>query len=534
MIWLTALLIVGFAFAQLGVGQRALVNERGWALAWRFIRAAAYPDFSSQMLQIAYEAALVTLAYAVIGTALSLLIGAIGGLISSERWWQVAAGGSRRARPIWLAVRGAFAVPRAIHEAVWGLIFISVLGLDPLAAVLAIALPFGAITAKVFAEILDETPTEPLLTLTSAGVPPLRAMVYTLIPQAFPELLAYAFYRLECAIRAATILGLIGAGGLGFQVLLSLQSLRYEQMWTLFYALMLLSGATDLWSGLVRRQLQVAGRFDSCTTTTSHSAAPVAGRWMIRGSVLAVAALLPVCWWAIQVDVRTLVAPRTLTLIGSTAASAWPPRGGAALLAELVSLSAQTLAMSVLAMLIAGAGGLLLSFAAARPTTAGPARTVGVAVSRCALLLFRAVSEPVWALLALFVLFPGILPGAVGLGLYNLGIIGRLMADVLEHTDERPAQTLRAQGASAAQSHAYATLPQIMPRFLAYLLYRWDVCVRATVAVGLVGAGGLGRLLSDQLTRFDYRGVTTTLCCFLVLTFAVDLLSAGARRLLRT
>ncbi len=163
-------------------------------------------------------------------------------------------------------------------------------------------------------------------------------------------------------------------------------------------------------------------------------------------------------------------------------------------------------------------------------------RALGTAVlvfTRFLLLFTRAIPAPIWALIFLFVLFPGILPGAIALGIHNLGILGRLMAEVTENLDERPLRSLKALGASGPQILLYGVLPRTLPRFIAYILYRWEVCIRATVIVGLVGAGGLGRLLAEQLSSFDYRGVVATLICFICLTFVVDLVSASVRRALR-
>jgi phosphonate transport system permease protein len=202
--------------------------------------------------------------------------------------------------------------------------------------------------------------------------------------------------------------------------------------------------------------------------------------------------------------------------------------------------------MSILAIVLAAAGGLLLSFPAASnfllpggifDRVGSRAHAVKGALiftaSRGILLLLRALSEAIWALVALFFLFPGMLPGAVGLGLYNLGILGRLMAEVTENVDQRPLRALQAQGASSVQVFVYGVLPSTLPRCLAYVLYRWEVCIRATVMVGFVGAGGLGRLLADQMSSFDYRGVATSLIAMLVLTFGVDSLSSRIRRTLR-
>lgn len=525
-----------------GIFERDLVNVGGWTLVLRFLLAATHPDFSPEFLQLTLDATLKTLAYAVCGTALSLLIGLVGGVLSSEVWWQSIS--VRGFYAPWLAVRAGLAVPRAIHELIWGLFFINIFGLDPLVALLAIAIPFGAITAKVFSEILDETPRQPLMALLNSGVPPLNAFAYSLIPQAFLNLLSYAFYRFECSIRSATVLGIIGAGGLGYQILLSLQSLRYDQMWTFTIALVLLSGATDFFCAMLRRRLGAPSRLDLNVLKLSKAQKPLyQSDPVVNLSLLGAVVLLLFSFWYIKADFTKLWAPRTAQLLAGVIQEAFPPDGSQ--LNQLFTEAAKTLAMSILAITVAGLGGILLSLPAANNfllpggilDTGGNKNTGwGWAIlvfTRFLLLFTRAIPAPIWALIFLFVLFPGILPGAIALGIHNLGILGRLMAEVTENLDERPLRSLKALGASGPQILLYGVLPRTLPRFIAYILYRWEVCIRATVIVGLVGAGGLGRLLAEQLSSFDYRGVVTTLICFICLTFVVDLVSASVRRALR-
>ncbi len=525
-----------------GIFERDLVNVGGSTLVLRFLLAATRPHFSPEFLQLTLDATLKTLAYAVCGTALSLLLGLVGGVLSSEVWWQSVL--VRGFQAPWLAVRAALAIPRAIHELIWGLFFINIFGLDPLVALLAIAIPFGAITAKVFSEILDETPRQPLMALLNSGVPPLNAFAYSLIPQAFPNLLSYAFYRFECSIRSATVLGIIGAGGLGYQILLSLQSLRYEQMWTFTIALVLLSGATDFWSAMLRRRIGAPSRLDLNVLKLSKAQKPLyQSDPVINLSLLSAVVLLLFSFWYVKADFTKLWAPRTAQLLAGVIQDAFPPDGSQ--LNQLFTEAAKTLAMSILAIAVAGLGGILLSLPAANNfllpggilDTGGNKNTGwGWAIlvfTRFLLLFTRAIPAPIWALIFLFVLFPGILPGAIALGIHNLGILGRLMAEVTENLDERPLRSLKALGASGPQILLYGVLPRTLPRFIAYILYRWEVCIRATVIVGLVGAGGLGRLLAEQLSSFDYRGVVATLICFICLTFVVDLVSASVRRALR-
>jgi phosphonate transport system permease protein len=139
----------------------------------------------------------------------------------------------------------------------------------------------------------------------------------------------------------------------------------------------------------------------------------------------------------------------------------------------------------------------------------------------------------VWALVLLFVLLPGVLPGALALGIYTLGVLGRLVAEATEEVDPRPRAALRASGASPGGGWLYGVLPALSGPVLALALYRWEVAIRDTVLVGLLGAGGIGVLLSGRIAAFDWAAVTTVLTAIVLLTLAVDLVSERARTALR-
>lgn len=551
---------IGLCLYVSGLFQQEVINPGGFPLLWRFLSASIQPELSPDFLRLVLNATFVTLAYAVCGTFLSVMFGMVGGVLASEVWWLAVMPRQRQHR-IWLGIRAVLAVPRAIHELVWGLFLLNILGLDPLVAILAIAIPYGAIVAKVFAEILDETPRLPLFALLNSGVTPLTAFSYSLIPQAFLNLLSYTFYRFECSIRSAAVLGIIGAGGLGYEILLSLQSLRYSQLWTLFFALFLLNGAVDLASALLRRRLGSPSRLDlNLRKRTVSLAAPstnpialdrnqtvLSKNQLLIAIGLSVMVLIPACFWYVGADFSKLWSARTVSLLTQIGQSSFPPKLDSTQIRDLIVLSLQTLAMSVLAITSAAIGGMLLSFPAAHnfflpgglliPRGQGLAGRLGswglLLLTRAILLIGRAIPAPIWALVALFVLFPGILPGAIALGLHNLGILGRLMAEVIENLDQRPLTALKAMGAPASLVFLYGIVPLTATRFLAYILYRWEVCMRETVVVGLVGAGGLGRSLTEQLSSFDYRSVIVTLGCFVILTFAVDWVSNTARQSLR-
>ena len=156
-----------------------------------------------------------------------------------------------------------------------------------------------------------------------------------------------------------------------------------------------------------------------------------------------------------------------------------------------ITLSLETLAMSVLAVGLAGAGVLLTFLPAARNVAFGElsgARPLsGQAaffVVRATFTFTRGIPELFWAMLIIFVLSPGLLPGAVALAVHNYGILGKLSAEVVENLDPRPARALRSSGAGNLQMLMYGVLPQALPQLLTYLLYRWEVVIRTTVVVG--------------------------------------------------
>jgi phosphonate transport system permease protein len=261
----------------------------------------------------------------------------------------------------------------------------------------------------------------------------------------------------------------------------------------------------------------------------------------LTASVLAAVAMVPLAAVHVGLDPAALWSERARELLSQIVASAWPPDLERETLRATAEASLDTVAMSVIAIAIAFVGGVALSFAAAasrrRVDRGGPLRSAGLqlvsTLTRGVLLFLRAVPPPVGAFLLLLVLFPGVLPGALALGLYNLGILGRLMAESIENFDDRAGSTLRASGASRGQSFLYGMLPGVAPRLLAYGLYRWEVAIRETVVVGVVGAGGLGVLLQERISGFDYGGVVSVLAALIVLTLAVDMVSAAMRRALQ-
>jgi phosphonate transport system permease protein len=536
-------LVVAWSVLKAGIDPSDVINERGWSQVQKFFAAMVRPDLSRTMLELTIRQAAVTVGYAVVGTALAVIIGLIGGLLLTERVWSPMHGPMAKGRAGWLAGRIAFALPRSMHEVVFGIILVNILGLNPLVAILAIGIPFGAVTAKVFAELIDEAPRDAELILRAAGAGRLTAVLFATVPTVLSDLVSYAFYRFECSLRSAAVLGIVGAGGLGFQLALSFQSLRYNEMWTLLWALVILSGIADRWSSLVRRRrnpaaIEMHAAIEAPAAIHRGVQSKPERDGFLRASAIIYTLAVPVAIWRLDLDFSTLWAPRARSLAAELGRDAWPPQIGVGGFGGLVDDSLDTIALAVLAIALAWLVASPIAFLARRPSSkVGGLRAVirrlASALVRFVLLVSRSVPPPVWAFIVVFVLFPGLWPGVVALAIYNVGVLGRLQADVVENGDQRPTEVLAAMGASAPGALTVATIPAVAGRFTALGLYRWEVAIRETVIVGVVGAAGLGRRLDEQTSSFDYDGILATILALFVVTIAVDVASASIRRSIR-
>lgn len=200
------------------------------------------------------------------------------------------------------------------------------------------------------------------------------------------------------------------------------------------------------------------------------------------------------------------------------------------------NLTIETLIMSVMATGFATIAAFLTVVPAARNVADGSLTLakkwhgwISFGIIRGGYIFSRAVPELVWAMIIIFIFKPGILPGAIALALHNFGILGKLCAEVIEDLDTRPVSNLASCGASRVQILLYGVLPTALPRFLTYILYRWEVIMRTTIVVGFVGAGGLGQQFKLSMSFFHYTDITLLLMFYLILVFAADIISEKAR-----
>jgi phosphonate transport system permease protein len=187
----------------------------------------------------------------------------------------------------------------------------------------------------------------------------------------------------------------------------------------------------------------------------------------------------------------------------------------------------ETFRISIIASIIGCGVALPVAFMAS--TVTAPTHTVYL-VDKGIMSLIRTVPDLFWALIFVAALSVGPLPGALALIFFSLGIMGKLLSETVDAVDPGPLEAARATGASHFVAVRASVLPQVLPNYVAYALYIFEINIRASVVIGLAGAGGIGRVLEAQRTFFRFDRVLAIVILIFVLVFVIEQVSVALRR----
>jgi len=187
-----------------------------------------------------------------------------------------------------------------------------------------------------------------------------------------------------------------------------------------------------------------------------------------------------------------------------------------------------TLNIATLGTILAVAMGSPLAFLAARNTT--PSATFLRPLALFVIVASRSINALIWGLLLVAIIGPGVLAGIIAITLRSIGFIGKLLYEAIEEIDENQVEAIRATGASRSQVIGYAIIPQILPAFATITVFRWDINIRESTILGLVGAGGIGLALEASLNALAWPQVTVILLLILVSVLFSEVMTAFLRK----
>lgn len=245
--------------------------------------------------------------------------------------------------------------------------------------------------------------------------------------------------------------------------------------------------------------------------------------WLI---VAGAAAVLAVCFWdTILVDTDWRRMGGALGIWGTIERFFWVDWS---LAPSLLVPALETMMMATLGTLLGCVLALPVAWFGAANVT--PSRYIFYPIGRFLMVLSRSVHEIIWALLFVGAVGLGALPGILAVAMRSVGFISKITAEAIENIDPKPVEAIRAVGGNQFQVMYYGILPQILPVVIGTIIFEWDINIRRSAIMGLVGAGGLGLVFFRQMAMFNYGGVTLVILAILVLIIIGEIVSHYARK----
>lgn len=422
---------------------------------------------------------------------------------------------------IYFITRGILNIVRAVDTVVWGLIIIVWVGLGSFAGVIALTIHSVAALAKLFSEEIEHVDPGPIEAIEATGGDFFQVIRYGVIPQIIPPFLSYTLLRWDINMRSATVIGFVAGGGIGFFVLETIRQGGYQQYAAALWAIAVVIIIVDFISSRWRNQILK----DQPPAETRVSA------WKKIRKVVYIligAATFIYCWTITEISFKDLFNP------GSTFGRLLLDFVSIDLSPDVIKGVTEQLVITVMqAFMATTIGGILaipFSFLAAKNLTGKSKFSSWIFyITRGSFNILRSIEALLYV--AIFVFWVGIGPfaGMLALAITTFALMGKLFSEAIETIDSGPIEAVTAAGANKLQMIGYAIVPQIVPPFLSYLIYQWDINIRMATIIGFAGGGGIGLMFSTYYNSLQYHKAGTVVLGIVLIVALMDFTSAKIR-----
>ncbi len=461
-----------------------------------------------------------TIALGLMATLLSTVLAVPLSFLAAHNIMSRVAGGT----VIYYAIRTLLNIVRAIDTLIWGVIVVVWVGLGPFAGVLALTIHSVAALGKLFSEEVEHIDPGPIEAVTSTGANLVQTIRYAVIPQIVPPFLAFTLLRWDINMRSATIVGMVAGGGIGFFIIETLRKSAYPQyaaaLWAVAIVIMLVDFLSASW-----RERIVTG------TTQVKIGEPKPFYTSLRAwfyIILGIAAFA-YCWQLSGINFAAMLDPGANfpSLIKGFLSFNLDPE----VRDEVVREMMLTISQALLATTIGAFAAIPFSFLAARNLTGRSRLSIWIYyLTRTMFNFLRSIEAILYVAIFFYWVSFGNFAGMLALAVTTFGLIGKLFSEAIENIDPGPLEAIMSTGATRLQAIAYGILPQIIPPFISYSIYQWDINVRMATIVGFAGGGGIGFLLYTKYFPFmSYRSAGTAVALIVIVVALMDFASAKIR-----
>ncbi len=438
------------------------------------------PELSLHYLKAALVPLEETLAMAAGGILIAVILGMIAGI-----WIGAGLPGSKAAYSFLAGIR-------SFPDLTLAILCVVVIGIGPAAGMIAIAIFYAAAIGKIFSDLFRSADRDPLQALRATGASRLSVAFFGLLPLRSRDILSYGTYEFESALRCSVIVGAVGGGGIGTELVGTINALDFRRATTIILLLIALIAVIDACARQVKQKPSL---------------------------LFLVFPLAAIAFWQ---DRPTMLAFMHSV---STFAGMLPPSLPRDAVMKLPKLLLETAEIALGGTFFAMLGALPFGLAAARnfvpPWISLPVRRLLEAL--------RAVPEVVWGLVLVGAIGTGPEAGIIALALHGTGSLGRLYAESFENIRMEPVHSIAATGARPLAIAGFGFLPLAVAPLAVHTLFRLEWNVRAATIVGVIGAGGIGQALYNAQQLFFYQQMAAYILITGVIVGAVDYASSRFR-----
>ncbi len=452
------------------------IHFGGFKLFQEFLISAFNPKIDNEIIINVINRLNETILIGFFSWSVSIIFGAIFGIISSNIFYKI----FNIPNFFYRIIRFFLTIIRSFHEVVWGIVLMQIYGINFSIGIIAICIPYIAVNSKVFAEQLETIDYKSFESINQINAPKFSSLLTIIWNPIIHTFKNFGLYRLECSIRSTVILGFFGIGGIGTSIFLSFQTLNFRELWTYLWSLAILI----ILSRLIFKKIEF---------NTTHK---ILSFFFI--AVFFITILFSFSYFLYFIFNNNFENFNSLSPLFKSSSDLG--------LFDFLKLILETIILSLLST------GIAISL---------PPLVIGIFNNNTSKIfikifafLLRLIPTPVIILILLTFNNPSLSLAALTLGLHNAGITSKLLFTNLDSQDRRNYIAMKSLGISKKTSWLLGLFSQQAKSYLAYCAYRSDIIIRETAIVGVIGSVGLGWQLQESLSSFAWREVTIVLIAY--------------------
>ena len=425
---------------------------------------------------------------------------------------------------LYYLVRGFLNAVRAVDTVAWGLVIVVWVGMGNFAGVIALTIHSVASLGKLLSEEIEHIDPGPVEALTASGANLLQTIRFGIIPQIIPSFLSYTLLRWDINMRSATVIGFVAGGGIGFFVIETVRMGAYQLYATALWVTAIVIILVDFISSRMRQNI-MKDQPPQIVPTQQHKF------WTrTRKGFYIILALIFFLYFCnvSEINLKDLFspAPTFITMLGDFIAINTTPD----VISQVIRGMLVTVFQALLATTVGAIFALPFSFLAAKNLTGRSKLLIWLYyITRSVFNVLRSIEALLYV--AIFVAWVGIGPfaGIMALAITTFALIGKLFSEAIENIEPGSIEAVRATGATSLQVINFAILPQIVPAFVSYLIYQWDINIRMATIIGFAGGGGIGLTLYTYFNSLQYHKAGTVILFIVIIVALMDFASAKLR-----